>query len=80
MSTGGSRVMKYPYTVSGKLALFPYRWHWKNGRFVRFLGFTLLGVFPLICKIHSAVHSPGNVRQWEDIRKKREHTHFDPVH
>ena len=53
-SLAGGRAMKYPYTVTAKLAQFPYRWHWKHGRFVRFLGFTLLGIFPLIVKIHSA--------------------------
>lgn len=46
--------MKYPYTISAKLAQFPYRWHWKHGRFIRFLAFTLVGVSPLIITIHKA--------------------------
>ncbi|KAL8586300.1 hypothetical protein ACOMHN_058680 [Nucella lapillus] len=80
MVLGAGNTMKYPYTVTGKLGLFPYRWHWHNGRFVRFLAFTLLGVFPLIVQIHKSVHSSDNVYKWEEIRRKRQHTHFEPAH
>ncbi|XP_025104291.1 uncharacterized protein LOC112570193 [Pomacea canaliculata] len=80
MIAAGGQPMKYPYTISAKLAQFPYRWHWKHGRFIRFLAFTLVGVSPLIITIHKAVHSPENERHWEEIRRKREHSHFDPVH
>ncbi|XP_071080588.1 uncharacterized protein [Haliotis cracherodii] len=77
---GGVEPVRYPYSVAGKIKLFPFRFHWKNGRFVRYLSYALLATLPVIYKIHSGVHSPGNVRQWDQIRKNREHTHFDPPH
>ncbi|XP_064603866.1 uncharacterized protein LOC135469217 [Liolophura sinensis] len=70
--------MRYPYSLSAKLARFPYKWFWNNSRFVRFLGLSLVLTFPIFYKIHRGVNSPANKQQWAEIRKKRDHTHFDP--
>ncbi|KAL5009219.1 hypothetical protein ScPMuIL_014800 [Solemya velum] len=72
--------MKYPYTLTAKVMQFPWKWHWQNARFVRYLAYGLVFSFPLIYKFHSMANNAENKRKWAEIRQAREHTHFDPVH
>ncbi|XP_074662600.1 uncharacterized protein LOC141915092 [Tubulanus polymorphus] len=79
--TGGGQTMRYPYTFTAKLMRFPWKHYWKNTRYFRY--FTYSAVFSwffVFRNIHKAVNSPGNVKKWEEIRAKREHTHFDAPH
>lgn len=44
----------YPYTITGKVRQFPWRWYWKNARLSRFIVYGWLAGLPLIWNIHKA--------------------------
>ncbi|XP_052827423.1 uncharacterized protein LOC106874881 isoform X1 [Octopus bimaculoides] len=71
--------MRYPYTMSAKMMRFPWKYHWANARFLRYLTYAIIIASPLYIKIHKFANQPANWAKWNGIRAKREHTHFDPV-
>ena len=44
--------MKYPYSIPGKMALFPWKWYWKNGRAFRYTAYAFLVMYPVFWQIH----------------------------
>ncbi|KAF0290961.1 hypothetical protein FJT64_010873 [Amphibalanus amphitrite] len=64
------RPMKYPYTLSAKIAQFPWGLYWKNAWVFRYGAFASAITFPIFVMIQNAVYSPSNVQKWTEIRKK----------
>ena len=64
------RPMKYPYTLSAKIAQFPWGMYWKNAWVFRYGAFASALTFPIFVMIQNAVYSPSNVEKWTEIRKK----------
>jgi hypothetical protein len=46
--------MRYPYTFAAKFVQFPWAWHWKNGRFIRFTALAYLLMTPVFYKIQKS--------------------------
>lgn len=67
--TGPSRRMKYPYTISAKLAQFPYKFVLQNHWFFKYYAIGLLMSLPIFHKIEKLSKSPENIAKWEEIRK-----------
>ena len=70
------RRMIYPYGNMGKLLYFPWKHHWKHGRGLRFLAYSLILSLPVFYQINKFVNSPGNVEEWKRIREARKHDPF----
>merc|ERR1711976_346158 len=70
------RTMKYQYSIAGKVLNFPWKFHWKHGRGVRFTAYAILASMPVFYQLHKVVNSPGNVEQWKQIRAARHHDRF----
>jgi len=75
---GAERRMKYPYTALGKFIHFPWKHYWRHGRGFRFAMIAVVLSIPIIAPINSFVNSPGNVAEWDRIRKARQHDAFAP--
>ncbi|XP_012215392.1 uncharacterized protein roh [Linepithema humile] len=73
MSESGSyRPMKYPYTLSAKVAQFPFRYYVNHSWMFKY---WLIGIgisLPLFYKIQKLSYSPENVKKW----KKTHHDMF----
>ena len=46
--------MRYPYTTLGKIAHFPTKYYWKNGRFIRYTAYAWLICLPVFYSIGKA--------------------------
>uniref|UniRef100_A0A1E1WYR7 Putative secreted protein n=1 Tax=Amblyomma aureolatum TaxID=187763 RepID=A0A1E1WYR7_9ACAR len=73
------RRMKYPYTLTAKIAQFPYKFHFKNFWFIRYYlcgGFVVYFFF-MVVPIHRAVNSPAAVAAHRELMRKQaeEHQH-----
>merc|ERR1711973_209473 len=64
------RQMKYPYTFSAKLALFPYRHHIQNHWVFKYYTFGLIASFPVFMWLSGKINSPGNIKKYEDQMAK----------
>ncbi|XP_050036817.1 uncharacterized protein roh [Dermacentor andersoni] len=67
-----SRRMKYPYTLTAKIAQFPYKFHFKNFWLIRYYlcgGLVIYMVF-MVYPIHKAVNSPANVEAHKKLMRK----------
>ncbi|KAH6925160.1 hypothetical protein HPB50_001401 [Hyalomma asiaticum] len=78
-SGASSRRMKYPYTMTAKIAQFPYRFHFEKFWLIRYFlcgGFVFYMVF-IVYPIHKAVNSPQNVAAHKELMRKQaeEHKH-----
>merc|ERR1711860_155253 len=62
--------MKYPYTFSAKLALFPYRHHFQNHWVFKYYTFGLIASFPVFMWLSGKINSPGNIKKYEDQMAK----------
>ncbi|XP_068619218.1 uncharacterized protein roh [Battus philenor] len=70
MSETPSRPMKFPYTISAKIAQFPLKYYLQNQWIWRYW-FIGIGVsLPVFYKIHKMANSPENVSKWAEIRRK----------
>lgn len=56
--------MKYPYTITGKFLNFPWKFHWKHGRGVRFTAYSLLICYPIFYQLHKAGKLTSLMIQW----------------
>ena len=62
--------MAYPYTVSGRMSQFPYKYMWNEMWFARYLVFSaFFVVFPIYWQIDKKLTSPENKAYWRDKRK-----------
>uniref|UniRef100_A0A023FP45 Uncharacterized protein n=1 Tax=Amblyomma cajennense TaxID=34607 RepID=A0A023FP45_AMBCJ len=73
------RRMKYPYTLTAKLAQFPYKFHFQNFWLVRYYlcGGLVIYFFFIVLPIHRAVNSPEAVAAHKERKRKmaEEHQH-----
>ena len=45
---------KYPYSILGKVAQYPWVHHWKHGRFLRYTAYAVLITYPVFYQLHKA--------------------------
>ncbi|XP_014271364.3 uncharacterized protein roh [Halyomorpha halys] len=64
------RPMKYPYTLTAKIAQFPYKFYINNNWMWKYYLIALGVSFPLFYKLSRASNTPENVRVWHEIRKR----------
>lgn len=69
--------MKYPYTISAKIAQFPLCHHLKYTEVWTYYPVAVMIGAYLISYIHVTVNSKENVQKWAEIRRKEaaEHHH-----
>ncbi|XP_028128302.1 uncharacterized protein LOC114324628 [Diabrotica virgifera virgifera] len=67
-----SRPMKFPYTFTAKLVQFPYKHYFKHNWIYRYYVFGVIASLPIFMYLSRLAHSPGNVEQWKEIRRKEE--------
>ncbi|KAL7640835.1 UNVERIFIED_CONTAM: hypothetical protein RMT77_009110 [Armadillidium vulgare] len=75
MDSSKSRRMKYPYTFSSKLALFPWAFHFKHNWLFRwwFVGMGLS--LPIFAYISSKANSPANVAAFAKKKAEEDAAH-----
>lgn len=70
--------MKYPYTLSAKIAQFPYFYYFKNNIIWMYWPPAMVVAFYFILQIHNVVNSEANVKSWAETQRKiaeKEHHH-----
>ncbi|CAB0031228.1 unnamed protein product [Trichogramma brassicae] len=73
MAEEASRPMKYPYTMSAKMAQFPYKFYWKHSWGFKYWVIASILCVPVFYKIQKLSYSPNNVKVWAEIRHKEFH-------
>ncbi|XP_063871323.1 uncharacterized protein LOC135106335 [Scylla paramamosain] len=68
------RMMKYPYTFTGKIAQFPWGYYTKNVWLFKYYGFGVAACIPIFMWIQKMSNSPENVAKFE-AKKKAEAEH-----
>ncbi|CAG7827703.1 unnamed protein product [Allacma fusca] len=66
-----TRVMKFPYTTTAQIGLFPYRFYWKNQWLTRYWIYGIIITFPIINAIDKLSNTPENKKKWKEIRAKQ---------
>lgn len=69
-----SKKMLYPYTISAKIAQFPYKLYWNNSWVFKFSVIGAIISIPFFYKMQKLSFSPQNVAKYEEIKKK-DHAH-----
>ncbi|KAG6440417.1 hypothetical protein O3G_MSEX001321 [Manduca sexta] len=72
------RHMKFPYTMSAKIAQFPYFLYMKKNFIWMYYPFGFLGALYVFSIIHEMANSEGNKRSWAESQRKiaeKEHHH-----
>merc|ERR1712212_159689 len=64
------RMMKYPYTVSAKLAQFPFTYYLKNQWIFKYYFIGVGLSIPVFHWFQKQACSPGNVAKWEAKAKE----------
>ncbi|KYQ55972.1 hypothetical protein ALC60_05255 [Trachymyrmex zeteki] len=67
MSQGTHRSMKYPYTLTAKIAQFPFKYYVKNSWLFKYFLLSTFITLPIFYKIQKLSYSPGNVAKWDKI-------------
>lgn len=62
--------MKYPYTLSAKIAQFPYFYYMKNNNIWMYYPLGCLVAFYVFIKIHKMSNSEANVKSWAETQRK----------
>jgi len=62
------RTMAYPYTITAKVAHFPYKHYFMKNWMYRYVLYSAIITYPLFYKIRVMSYSPANVEKWEKIR------------
>lgn len=81
---GEGRRMIYPYTLSAKIAQFPFRYYYDNVWLFKYFIFGIVASFPLFFYLGRKSYSPENVAEWKKNREElfglRDHNHknLDP--
>ncbi|KOC64721.1 hypothetical protein WH47_00224 [Habropoda laboriosa] len=68
------RPMKYPYTLSAKMARFPFDHFYfkaKRGWVIRYWTLSSILLLPLWYKITKLTYNPENVKKWDEIHAKQ---------
>ncbi|XP_076638039.1 reduction of Rh1 isoform X1 [Colletes latitarsis] len=71
-SENPGRPMKFPYTLSAKIAQFPYKYYFthKSSWVFKFWLISVVLTAPLFYKIQKLSYSPENVKKWDEIHRK----------
>lgn len=72
-----SRRMKYPYTLTAKIAQFPYKFHFQKFWLIRYFlcgGLVVYMVF-MVYPIHKAVNSPQSIEAHKRVMAKAAEQH-----
>ncbi|XP_011630085.1 uncharacterized protein LOC105422424 [Pogonomyrmex barbatus] len=64
------RPMKYPYTLTAKLAQFPYKYYWNHSWMFKYTIIGALIAVPIFYKIQKLSYSPENVQKWDKTHKE----------
>jgi len=68
------RTMVFPYTMTARLAQFPFKWYWKNEWLMRYYAYAIVICIPVFFWIQKKSYAPANVALWkEKARKEAEH-------
>merc|ERR1712098_119785 len=67
------RTMKYPYTLSAKMAHFPYAHYWKKVWLFRWMFYSAVLLWPVFRNVREISYAPANVQKWAEIRAKYYH-------
>ncbi|XP_053985989.1 uncharacterized protein LOC128880203 isoform X1 [Hylaeus volcanicus] len=72
MSSEGGRPMKYPYTLTAKIAQFPFKMYFTSPKSWVFKWWliSIIATAPLFYKIQRLSYAPENVKVWDEIHKK----------
>ncbi|XP_076283464.1 reduction of Rh1 [Lasioglossum baleicum] len=67
-----SRRMKYPYTLSAKIAQFPAKYYFNNPNswVFKYWVFGTLICLPIFYQIQKLSFSPENVKKWDEVHRK----------
>ncbi|CAL1673239.1 unnamed protein product [Lasius platythorax] len=64
------RPMKYPYTISAKLAQFPFRYYMQHSWLFKYTIIAVALTYPIFYKIQKLSYSPENVKKWDKIHRE----------
>ncbi|CAH0720666.1 unnamed protein product, partial [Brenthis ino] len=64
------RHMKFPYTMSAKIAQFPYFYYLKHNNIWMYYPLGFLVSLYFFTKIHAMANSESNIRSWAEIQRK----------
>ncbi|EZA54008.1 hypothetical protein DMN91_000991 [Ooceraea biroi] len=67
---GPYRPMKYPYTLTAKIAQFPFKYYWKHSWLFKYWLIGIVVVSPVFYKIQKLSYSPENVEKWKKLDKE----------
>nr|ABI52777.1 conserved arthropod protein [Argas monolakensis] len=71
-SSSTSRRMKYPYTWTAKVALFPHRFMFENVWLIRYsIPAIILTFIFYVVPVHRAVNSPSAIAAHEEFMRKQ---------
>ncbi|XP_026466862.1 uncharacterized protein LOC113370411 [Ctenocephalides felis] len=71
----GERPMKYPYTLSAKIAQFPFKFYLNNNALWKYYFIAVAVSIPVFYKIQKLSYSPENVAKWAESRRKQAAEH-----
>ncbi|XP_070159947.1 uncharacterized protein Roh isoform X1 [Polyergus mexicanus] len=64
------RPMKYPYTLLGKIAQFPFKYYMQHSWLFKYTVFAVGVSLPIFYKIQKLSYSPENVQKWDKIHRE----------
>uniref|UniRef100_U5ENN1 Putative conserved plasma membrane protein n=1 Tax=Corethrella appendiculata TaxID=1370023 RepID=U5ENN1_9DIPT len=75
MSEPVSRPMKFPYTLSAKIAQFPFKHYVQNQWIWRYYFISVGLCIPIFYKIQKLANSPANKAKWAESQAKEHAEH-----
>ncbi|KYM97132.1 PREDICTED: uncharacterized protein LOC108778780 [Cyphomyrmex costatus] len=70
MFQGTHRPMKYPYTLTAKIAQFPFKYYMQHSWLFKYLLISTFVTIPIFYKIQKLSYSPANVEKWDKIHRE----------
>ncbi|XP_046652664.1 uncharacterized protein LOC124343372 [Daphnia pulicaria] len=64
------RMMKYPYTLTAKIGMFPFKHHMSKSWIYKYYAVGVLTTFPIFVWLNDKINSPGNIKKYEDQMAK----------
>ncbi|KAL3285659.1 hypothetical protein HHI36_000191 [Cryptolaemus montrouzieri] len=69
------RPMKFPYTMSAKIAQFPIKMYLQKQWIWKYYAVSVVLCLPVFYKIHKLANSPANVAKWALLKQKAAEEH-----
>ncbi|XP_018916477.2 uncharacterized protein roh [Bemisia tabaci] len=66
---GPSRRMRWPYTMSAKMAQFPFKMYYDKAPLTHYLILGFVCSWPLFIFFQRMARSPENIKKWDDIHE-----------